>query len=795
MKGTISNIGLLGGSVAGDSFVGGLVGLNSGGTITRAYTTGTVSGSGEQIGGLVGNNSGTISQSYATGAVSAPARVGGLVGLNNGSISQAYATGAVNGAGYAGGGLVGTNGGTINQSYATGAVSGTEYVGGLVATSYGSVINSYWDRDTSGQATSAGGTGKSTAEMQQVSTFVGWNLATSGGSNAVWRIYEGHTAPLLRSFMTNLTLAGAPDVAVTYNSNIQSGASISAPSGVLGAAASGTNAGFYNGYYSTQQGYDITGGNLTINAVVLNASGTRTYDGTTDVAAGIFTLSGLINNEDLLLTGVGTIGSKNVGTYNVNLGSLTLGDGSTGLASNYTFEGGTQTATIGKADLAVTGASATNKTYDGTTAAVISCATVAGFGTDEVILGNASSGSFGDKNVGNGKTVSMSADLGGADAGNYNLVQQSGLTADIGKADLAVTGASATNKTYDGTTAAVISGATVAGFGTDEVILGNASSGSFGDKNVGNGKTVSMSADLGGADAGNYNLVQQSGLTADIGKADLAVTGASATNKTYDGTTAAVISGATVAGFGTDQVILGNASSGSFGDKNVGNGKTVSMSADLGGADAGNYNLVQQSGLTADIGKADLAVTGASATNKTYDGTTAAVISGATVAGFGTDEVILGNASSGSFGDKNVGNGKTVSMSADLGGADAGNYNLVQQSGLTADIGKADLAVTGASATNKTYDGTTAAVISGATVAGFGTDEVILGNASSGSFGDKNVGNGKTVSMSADLGGADAGNSYNLVQQSGFTADIGKADSGGDRPGPPTKPTTAPPQR
>ena len=349
---------------------------------------------------------------------------------------------------------------------------------------------------------------------------------------------------------------------------------------------------------------------------------------------------------------------------------------------------------------------------------MISGATVAGFGTDEVILGNASSGSFGDKNVGNGKTVSMSADLGGADAGNYNLVQQSGLTADIGKADLAVTGASATNKTYDGTTAAVISGATVAGFGTDEVILGNASSGSFGDKNVGNGKTVSMSADLGGADAGNYNLVQQSGLTADIGKADLAVTGASATNKTYDGTTAAVISGATVAGFGTDEVILGNASSGSFGDKNVGNGKTVSMSADLGGADAGNYNLVQQSGLTADIGKADLAVTGASATNKTYDGTTAAVISGATVAGFGTDEVILGNASSGSFGDKNVGNGKTVSMSADLGGADAGNYNLVQQSGLTADIGKADLAVTGASATNKTYDGTTAAVISGATVAG-----------------------------------------------------------------------------
>ncbi len=187
---TISNIGLLGGSVAGGSFVGGLVGYNNAGTITRAYTTGTVSGSGEQVGGLVGNNEGTISQSYATGAVSAPTRVGGLVGLNNGSISQAYATGAVNGAGYAGGGLVGHNDRTINQSYATGAVSGTQYVGGLVGTGNGPITDSYWATDTSGQATSAGGgSGK---------TLAGLIAAMPAGFNtAIWGNQGNQTTPYL----------------------------------------------------------------------------------------------------------------------------------------------------------------------------------------------------------------------------------------------------------------------------------------------------------------------------------------------------------------------------------------------------------------------------------------------------------------------------------------------------------------------------------------------------------------------------------------------------------------------
>jgi len=96
----IQNIGLVGGSVSGSEYVGGLVGYN-GGTVTNSYATGSVSGS-EYVGGLVGgNDDGTVTNSYATGSVngaSGSTFVGGLVGLNEGSVSNSYATGSVSGA-------------------------------------------------------------------------------------------------------------------------------------------------------------------------------------------------------------------------------------------------------------------------------------------------------------------------------------------------------------------------------------------------------------------------------------------------------------------------------------------------------------------------------------------------------------------------------------------------------------------------------------------------------------------------------------------------------------------------
>ena len=133
--------------------------------------------------------------------------VGGLVGYNNGgSISNSFSTGAVIGKDFVGG-LVGWNSGDVINCYSKSQVIGDVIVGGLVGFNWdGNVINSFWDIDTSGQVTSAGGTGLMTAEMQTADTFIdaGWDFVdeTDNGSEDLWWIIEGQDYPMLYSEMT-----------------------------------------------------------------------------------------------------------------------------------------------------------------------------------------------------------------------------------------------------------------------------------------------------------------------------------------------------------------------------------------------------------------------------------------------------------------------------------------------------------------------------------------------------------------------------------------------------------------
>jgi hypothetical protein len=183
------------GSVSGNSSVGCLAGYNSGGTISNCYSTGSVSGTSNSyyIGGLVGRNQGTVSTCYATGSVAGGAEMGGLVGSNGGNITNCYSASAVSGSQYLGG-LVGINYSTISNCYSTGAVSGSYDLGGLVGSQSGaSTVNSFWNTQTSGQTTSAGGTGKTTAQMKTLSTFTsaGWDFV------GIWSIEEIQTYPYL----------------------------------------------------------------------------------------------------------------------------------------------------------------------------------------------------------------------------------------------------------------------------------------------------------------------------------------------------------------------------------------------------------------------------------------------------------------------------------------------------------------------------------------------------------------------------------------------------------------------
>jgi hypothetical protein len=174
-SGTVSNCYSTG-SVEGYYYVGGLVGYNYFGKVSNCYSTGSVNGNND-VGGLIGGNyNGTVSNCYSTGSVNGTDYVSGLVGYNEGTVSNCYSTGSVNGIKYVGG-LIGVNSGTVSNCYSTGSVNGTYKVGGLVGDNFGKVSNSFWDIQTSGLTTSAGGTGKTTAEMKNVRTYtdVGWS--------------------------------------------------------------------------------------------------------------------------------------------------------------------------------------------------------------------------------------------------------------------------------------------------------------------------------------------------------------------------------------------------------------------------------------------------------------------------------------------------------------------------------------------------------------------------------------------------------------------------------------------
>ncbi len=378
------------------------------------------------------------------------------------------------------------------------------------------------------------------------------------------------------------------------------------------------------------------------------------------------------------------------------------------------------TLSITPATITVAGATGVTKTYDGSTALPGSSP---GFTSSGVLFGDdvrvAGSAAYDSARAGTRSVLVSGLSLSGAKAGNYVLsavaVAGSGT---IDRASLAVSGIGALGKTYDGTTSATLTGtATIAPVGSDVVALGGPGTGRFADKNVGTSKPVTVSGyTLSGADAGNYTLVQPIGLTATIVRADLAVSGLSALGKTYDGTTSATLAGtATVTPIGSDVVAVSGSGSGSgtgaFADKNAGTSKPVTVSSyALSGTDAGNYNLVLPTGLTASIAQAPLAVSGLSALGKTYDGTTSATLAGtATVTPIGSDVVAVSGTGLGTFADKNAGTGKPVTVFGyTLSGTDARNYDLVLPTGLTASIARAPLVVTVLSALDKVYDGTPA---------------------------------------------------------------------------------------
>jgi len=190
------------GDVSGRGYVGGVAGYNDWTTIRGCRASGEVSGD-SRVGGFAGYSDHIIQECCATGSVSGRALAGGFIGLGARAILDCYASGATRGSRYVGG-FVGAAAGDIIDCYATGTTLGEQDTGGFAGFPFSTnpdIWASFWDVETSGQLTSVGGKGLTTAEMQTAATYLdaGWDFVgeTANGTDDLWWIDEGQGYPRL----------------------------------------------------------------------------------------------------------------------------------------------------------------------------------------------------------------------------------------------------------------------------------------------------------------------------------------------------------------------------------------------------------------------------------------------------------------------------------------------------------------------------------------------------------------------------------------------------------------------
>jgi len=225
----IKNIILLNASITGNDAVGGIAGANtSGTTISGCQVKNITLNCTSTTGGITGSNDGSISKCSVSGNINSTGNVGGIVGSqssNSASISECYNTANLYTSGSFCGGIVAWFKGTVSNCYfrgsihngggslrcggiigyfnaystpsavtncfSSGFVAPATFGGGLIGNVSGShavITSSYWDTETSGYSYSAGGTGKTTAEMKTQSTFTAWDFTSiwtiNGTTNA-----------------------------------------------------------------------------------------------------------------------------------------------------------------------------------------------------------------------------------------------------------------------------------------------------------------------------------------------------------------------------------------------------------------------------------------------------------------------------------------------------------------------------------------------------------------------------------------------------------------------------------
>ena len=556
---TISNLGLVGGSVTGSYFVGGLMGY--------------------------GGNS-AVRNSYATGAVTGAGNVGGLVGLSSESlISNSYATGSVTGGNYSMyvGGLVGQQysislPSLINNSYATGLVtagSGSILFGGLVGSNDGdsTVTHSFYDstvnpslRGLGNAADSVGSVqGMGTTDMKVQANFTsatvangsanpGWDFTTT----PVWKItagknggypylawseaYVSSNTTIYVDLITGSSVYGnTPSFGWSYFTN-PNGTGPTTVDGVGGSIAwsgapsvptSTSGVGTYNLSYAGSlalSNYTFVAGPavpwyVTARPITVTASRTGKTYGAADPALS-YTEGGLGRvNGDTFTGALSRSGGSGVGDYAISQGSL-------GLGGNYSLSYNGATFSISPAPLTVTGNSG-SVTYNGASQSA------SGFSATGLVNGETASVLTGVSASGSGTNAGSYAVVPTGTAANYTLSFANGNLV-IAKAAATVTGNSA-SKTYNGVSQST------SGFSATGLVNGETASVLTAVSASGSGTNAGSYAVVPTGTDANYTLSFVNG-NLNVTPAPLTVTANNAA-KTYDGLAYQGGNGLVVSGF------------------------------------------------------------------------------------------------------------------------------------------------------------------------------------------------------------------------------------------------------
>lgn len=476
------------------------------------------------------------------------------------------------------------------------------------------------------------------------------------------------------------------------------------------------------------------GNRVTAKALTITASDqTKTYGATLPLGTSLFSPVGLENSETIgavTLTSSGSPAASAVGSYPI---IPSAASGGTFTASNYIITYNNGSLTVDPKALTIT-ANAVTKASGDTLASPITGSTAF---TSDGLVGSETIGSVtitygtgaasGDAAGAYADQVTPSAAVGGTfDITNYLPTYVSATLTVTAEPTITVTGALAAVDTTYGTPSAAPSSFTVSGLFLTGDLTVTPPAGFEVSSSIDSGYSTSLSLPASGtlgattvylrlaaaSPFGAYsgNITAAGGgaasktiatASSNVAKKELSITGLTGNDKVYDRTATATISGtAAYVGLenGDDFAVAGTPTA-SFFDATAAPSKPITITGFTAPSD--NYSVTQPTGLTAEITKLALTVTDSTVTTRPYNATDAATITGATLVGVISPDVVTIATSTGTFATANAGTGIAVTAALTLGGADAGNYSLTQPTDLLGDITKLNQFITFATLPDK----------------------------------------------------------------------------------------------